>query len=135
MSKRIIGNVSQHIASEAQIEDGVVEPQNKERFTDLLTFTVLPSREEIWSRAEKIIMEVQEEGWTTIMVGCAQFFASELERAAERKNIKIVYSFSLRVSEEKVMPDGTVKKIGYFVHQGFIQGRIENTALPLGTLQ
>lgn len=123
------------MASKEQREQGVVEPQNKEAIEKLLTFEVLPTRQLLWERAEMLTAIAVNEGWECVLVGCAPFFVSELERALERKKIKAVYSFSPRKSEEKMMPDGTIKKVGYFVHQGFIDGRVEYSALPLGTLQ
>ncbi len=121
MKKQIIGNVSQHVASPEQVLNGVVEPQNKEKFNELLTFENLPSTNELDKRAQKIMTLVCEEGWSMIMVGCAPFFASALERAAELKKISMMYSFSNRVSEEKILADGSVKKINFFSHKGFIK--------------
>ena len=45
-------NLTQHIATPAQVEQNVVEFSNKQRITDLLTFNEVPTKATIRQRAE-----------------------------------------------------------------------------------
>ena len=77
-------NLTQHIATSAQIEQNVVEFSNKQRITDLLTFNKAPTKATIRQRAEllaDIAMEhfqaVFDDGvFETDMFRAAQVFAA-----------------------------------------------------------
>ena len=55
-----------------------------------------------------------------VMLGGAPWMMSALEKAAHLGGLSVCYAFSKRVSEEQHQPDGTVRKVNTFKHQGFI---------------
>jgi len=120
----VILNLTQHAASPEQVEAGVVEPEEKARVQKLLTFASLPSLAEIHERAEAIADVASRHGATRAMVGGAPYLMAPLEWALIKRNILPLYSFTERVSEEQVQPDGTTRKVSTFRHVGFI--RVEN---------
>ena len=117
----VILNLTQHAASPEQVEAGVVEPEEKARVQALLTFASLPSLDEIRERAEALAEIASEHGATQAMIGGAPYLMAPLEWALLRKNVLPLYSFTERVSEEKVEPDGTTRKVSTFRHVGFVR--------------
>ncbi len=55
-----------------------------------------------------------------VMLGGAPWLMPALEKAAHLMGLSVCYAFSKRVSEEQHQPDGTVRKVNTFKHQGFI---------------
>lgn len=56
-------NLTQHVTTEAQIKDGVFEPSDKNAVKNLLTFTTIPSKEDIVERAKnwhKLHMNIKQ---------------------------------------------------------------------------
>lgn len=47
-------NLTQHIATQDQEDEGVFEPENKQVVQDLITFTSLPTKEDMIDRAKKL---------------------------------------------------------------------------------
>ena len=157
MKYSIILNLTQHNASEAQVQAGVVnlpEPYNS-RLKELLTFNELPSCDEVKKRAgaiydlvidfcldksspvkdevkEMIIddngefgdkYEVNEAEFRKLnlafMIGGALWLMRPL--IEELKNIgEPLFAFTKRVTEEIPQPDGSIKKVAVFKHEGFI---------------
>ena len=130
-------NLTQHSASVEQLEAGIVDLPDElhTRLAGLLTFTELPSEQELEARAEAIYMlvtqhiapqyseeqrqsgdvesQIRELGWS-FMLGGAPFFMAHL--VEEMRHIgKCGYAFSERVSEEK---NGV--KTSKFVHKGMV---------------
>lgn len=117
----MILNLTQHIPTPAQVEAGVVEPRNKAEVQNLLTFEVLPSKEEIKARAQALARLAQAAGAEAALIGGVQYLMSSLEQALKEVGIKPIYSFSVRRSVEERLPDGTVRKTSIFEHRGWVE--------------
>ena len=122
----MILNLTQHPATTEQIEAGVVDLPDSVRpaLIGWLTFSQLPSREEIEDRAEALALLADsllpEEGNPAAMIGGAPYLMAALEAALRNQRIRPLYAFSRRESAEQVLPDGTVRKTSIFRHAGFI---------------
>ena len=122
----MILNLTQHPATPEQIEAGVVDLPDSVRpaLIGWLTFSQLPSREEIEDRAEALALLADsllpEEGNPAAMIGGAPYLMAALEAALRNQRIRPLYAFSRRESIEQVLPDGTVRKTSIFRHAGFI---------------
>lgn len=117
-------NATQHNATPDQGSAGVVEPgmEVKAELKRLLTFTSLPTREEVAARAAAITDLVAEEGVTAAMIGGAPYLMGALEGALKDRGITPVYAYSERRSVEKTDPiSGEVTKTAVFVHLGFVE--------------
>ena len=117
-------NLTQHNATNEQIEFGVVELQNKKEVRDLITFEKLPTKEEIDERAKKLV-EICKKGThdgqitPVAMIGGAPYFMSKLEKVLIENGVLPLYAYTKRVCKETTLPDGNVKKITVFRHEGF----------------
>ena len=129
----IIFNLTQHVATPEQIAQGVFEllPEDREAVKNLLTFEEVPTCGEVWRRARSICALVDaympDEGIEvySAMIGGAPFFMGVLERTLfEECGIAAKYSFSKRVSEEAVGPNGEVVKTSKFQHVGFVDAYV-----------
>lgn len=126
MNKYLI-NLTQHALTEEQKNsvDTVIEPQGMSVY---LNFNEMPTAEVINDRAYEMfdcLMQMLppdvEPKDCTVLLGGAPFFMSACERAATHYGFKYCYAFSKRVSEEVKQPDGTVKKVSVFKHEGWIK--------------
>lgn len=115
-------NLTQHQATQEQVNAGVVEPANKQQVQQLLTFDRLPSNHELALRASELVKMASKSGCHRIMIGGAPFFMPVLEGALRREGLLTVYAFSERVSVEETLPDGSVRKTNVFKHIGFVGG-------------
>jgi hypothetical protein len=112
-------NLTQHKASKEQIESGVIDPISQELIQDLITFNELPTQEEMEKRADKLAEIAENHNCKKALIGGAPYFMSTLESIFEFRGIATYYAFSKRISEEKVMEDGSVLKTQIFKHSGF----------------
>lgn len=112
-------NLTQHRATPEQESDGVVSGPFSDRLPSLLTFVGIPSPMEIRQRAEVIASLAAESGAKCAMIGGAPFFMGPLEVALHDVGIRVVFSFSDRVSAEETQADGSVRKTNVFQHMGF----------------
>jgi len=142
--KRVILNLTQHSATPEQQSQGVVEPsaELKQKIKQLLTFEELPEYSDIMERAEKLVdliedeylpdlekrgvIQVSSEGQADfevegVLIGGAPYLMAPLEEELIEAGFVPLYAFAKRVVEERQEPDGTVKKITVFRHQGFIR--------------
>lgn len=131
----MIINLTQHAATPEQLAAGVVEPAEdaKQDIRTLLTFDVLPTRQDIDARAHDLAAiatmcatedEDAERGEQTIdaaMIGGAPYLMPALEAALKDAYITPLYAFSKRESKDVTMPDGSVRKISNFRFLGFVQ--------------
>ena len=123
----MIINLTQHNASPEQVAAGVVDvpAELKSDLSALLTFTTLPTKEELESTANKVaamaVLCTQGSDAPAAMIGGAPFFMSILEVALRHYGIKPLYAFSERASVEKMEADGTVRKVNLFKHKGFVE--------------
>jgi len=113
-------NLTQHNATQSQIEAGVFEPQEKETIKSMLTFDEIPTIEDMIKRAEYLSVMAITYGVDKVLIGGAPFFMSILERELKRHDLTPVYSFSKRVSKE-IEYDKKVEKINVFEHIGFVE--------------
>lgn len=119
----MIYNLTQHQATPEQLDAGVVEPKDsltKETIRNVLTFSAPPTRTEMTHAANSLADIVHHSGCRSAMIGGAPYFMPFLEEALGQLNIRPLYSFSQRVSVEKVDGDGKVTKVSEFKHIGFV---------------
>ena len=122
-------NLTQHLATPEQIEQGVVDlPTNsRKNLIELLTFNEIPSSKEMFDRASKIAMIADlvnyDGSFSQAMIGGAPYFMHALGFALADPVIGLtpVYAFTQRVSVEEVV-NGEVIKTSKFMHVGFVQG-------------
>ena len=134
-------NLTQHTATPEQVAAGVIEPTAEERaeIVQLLTFDEQPNRHEIRDRAYELAFiarrvfsrvyaamtpeesELDSRSGSCAMIGGAPYLMSALEEELAKELITPLYAFSIRESVEQVQPDGSVRKMAIFRHQGFIQ--------------
>lgn len=121
-------NLTQHSPTPEQTAQGVVEMGEGARAVvrDLLTFTDLPSPDEVRRRAEGLAelasLEAERRGATAAMIGGAPYLMGPLERALRKRGITPLYAFSRRESVEEKQDDGSVRKVAVFRHLGFVEG-------------
>jgi hypothetical protein len=118
-------NLTQHPASHEQQAAGVIEPENKKRVQELLTFDFLPSKEMVEERATDLATIAVESNCEVAMIGGAGFLISALERALKGAGIKPVHAFSRRESVEEIVDGKTIKK-SVFRHVGFVPEIVES---------
>ena len=118
--KKIL-NLTQHAATQEQIEAGVYEPEDKTEVQNLLTFDTLPTSQDVWTRANKLAKLAAREGATAVMIGGAPYLMGPLDSALEDEGIHSFYAFSIRESVDVHQPDGSIKKTMVFKHAGFVQ--------------
>ena len=123
----MILNLTQHPASEAQKEEGVVDLTGPElqELKELLTFRELPTKKVVWWRAKRIATLAHRgtrgvvEGGSA-MVGGAPYLMEPLVIALREESITPVFAFSERQSVEVTLPDGSTRKSQIFRHLGFV---------------
>lgn len=115
-------NATQYISTNDQgVQD--LAPEMRVRLTSLLTFSSIPTVEEIHSRAGAVTELLRDSGamrGDQAMIGGAPFFMAALERALLKAGITPVYAFSVRMSVEETQADGSIKKVAVFRHGGFV---------------
>ena len=119
---RPILNLTQHMATSAQVKDGVVDlPEDlRAKVVELLTFEAVPSRKKLKLCAQEIAKIAYDLSAERVMIGGAPYFMSALEAALIARGIQPLYSFSKRESAEIVQCDGSVKEGSIFTHVCFI---------------
>lgn len=124
----MIINLTQHSATQDQLNAGVIEPspEDKKCIQAMLTFDELPSAEEMERRAYGLATLVTNMGASntshhTVMIGGAPYFMGRLEAALKAQGHQPVYAFSKRESVDQVLEDGTVRKTAVFRHLGFVE--------------
>lgn len=114
-------NLTQHEPTIEQINAGVIEPTDKAKVKELLTFTALPTKQEIRNRAKKLADLAARFGATEALIGGAPYLMRSLEVALQERDIQPLYSFTERKATEQIQPDGSVKKTQEFVHVGWVK--------------
>lgn len=119
----MIINFTQHNATPEQIQAGVVDIIPTSIRSEFLTFTDIPSAEEIRIAAQEAVNYIGtvSKGGERVMIGGAPFFISALERELKAAGYTPVYAFSERISVDVVQSDGTVVKTSRFAHKGFVE--------------
>lgn len=115
-------NLTQHVATQEQIAEGVVEPSanDKKSIQSLLTFDHLPTWGEIIGSAEELANIASSYGTEGAMIGGAPYLMAPLERALGNVRIIPFYAFSIRESVEETAEDGSIIKRNVFRHKGFV---------------
>lgn len=125
-------NLTQHLASPEQVEAGVqnVPSFDREALRALLTFTELPTRQEVEWRARDLALfahnwvrasgDEPDSGYK-VMIGGAPFLMEPLVNALRRWEFAPVFAFSKRESVDVVQEDGSVRKTAVFRHLGFVE--------------
>lgn len=114
-------NLTQHKATPEQLQAGVYEPEDKKLVQEYLTFTSLPSVQDIKNQALNLACYARFIGATHAMIAGAPYLMSALENALKEFNIVPMYAFSERVSIDKTNDDGSVTKTAVFKHVGFVE--------------
>jgi hypothetical protein len=112
-------NLTQHPASPEQIAAGVVDGP-REEIARLLTFDTLPTALDIHERAMALAELAERLNARSAMIGGAPFLMAPLEHRLQQRGIDPLYAFSRRVSVEEKQPDGSVRKVATFRHEGFV---------------
>jgi hypothetical protein len=117
-------NMTQHEASAAQLKAGVVELAEiyKTTLLEALNFEGVPTSDDVAYSAQLIAGLMDEHdpdltGQVQFMMGGAPYLMAALTQYAPV--YRMVFACSNRVSEEKHMPDGSVRKVNVFKHIGF----------------
>ena len=114
-------NLTQHLASGEQISAGVIEPADKRAVSSLLTFDTAPTGEELVRRAAELAAMAATVGASAAMIGGAPYLMAPLEKALRGAGVTPLYSFSTRESVEQSQPDGSVRKVAFFRHTGWVE--------------
>ena len=129
----MIINLTQHAATAEQVAVGVVDlpAEQREALIDALTIESIPDAGEIRARAHDIAELACFNGLggddgddpfpSHAMIGGALWLMAPLAKELRLRSIEPVFAFSVRETEEKVQPDGSVKKVAIFRHAGFVQ--------------
>ena len=117
-----IVNLTQHNPTDEQAEAGVFNAADDVAVVKAaLLFATLPSVEEIAIRAKTLAQVAKESGAEAALIGGAPYLMGELETALKAVNVKPLYSFTERVSVERLADDGKVIKTNEFKHIGFVE--------------
>jgi len=117
-------NLTQHAASPAQVAAGVVEPEHfgieKATVQALLTF---PAKDihglRLKDAAVRLVKLMRDNGVTEAMIGGLPALMLPLQAEMSFWAIQPNFAISERVSEDKVMPDGSTRKVAVFRHLGW----------------
>ena len=112
-------NLTMHVATTAQSEEGVVEPSNKQAVKDLLLFRGMPSAQEVHERAEALADLAVQAEVEAAMIGGAHYLMAPLHTALAQRGILPLYAFAERRSVEEEV-NGEVTKKNIFVHLGCV---------------
>lgn len=125
-----IVNLTQHLATPEQLAAGVFDlcVEAREELIKLLTFNDISEVTEDLLRARAMyIVDVLEamsfperERPTSALIGGAPYLMEYLAEKLWDYGLIPVYAFSARESEDVVQPDGSVRKVSVFRHQGFV---------------
>ena len=111
-------NLTQHTATKEQISQGVVDlPQEKQN--ELKSLLNCSWGDDLELKAQRIVALIDGLPQRNAMIGGAPYLMGYLERALANERKNPLYSFSERVSTEKVLEDGTIQKVSSFNHVGF----------------
>jgi len=116
-------NLTQHAASPAQLEAGVIDLMGELREEALrhLTFDTLPTGSDIVRKARCLAAIASHLRVPSAMIGGAPYLMGPLEAALNAVGVKPLYAFSVRESVENTLPDGKVVKTAVFRHLGFYE--------------
>jgi len=113
-------NLTQHAASPVQIEAGVEDMtgDRREKLISLMTFTNLPTSNEVATRALRIALLAHHTRTSYAMIGGAPYLMAALVSALKRYGVTALFAYSERVSVEDT---ATGTKTSVFKHLGFVE--------------
>ena len=114
-------NLTQHLGTPEQVNEGLFEPKDKKEIQVLLTFADVPEKEDIWNRAERLAEIAEENGAEKALIGGALWLMYPLAKCLKDCGITPVFSFSVRESMDVPQADGTVVKKAVFKHKCFFE--------------
>lgn len=113
-------NLTQHAATPAQLDAGVVDAPAEWGLSALLTFDTLPAPDEILARAAGIAALAADSGHDSAMIGGAMWLMAPLAHELLARGVRPFFAFSIRRSVDQPQADGSVRKIAAFDHAGFV---------------
>ena len=120
-------NLTQHLGTEDQYKDGMIElsKEAKAELIPLLNFEEIPTKEEMLYRAYTLISKaiINQPDNDGFVIGGAGYFMPYLISWANKFNRKCYFSFTKRMSEEKVI-NGSVVKTQVFKHLGWVEATL-----------
>lgn len=120
MADKIL-NLTQHEATQTQLDLGVFEPENKQQVRNLLTFEEPPNHKDMVRRAKELAEICRKHGASRAMIGGAGYFMGTLEYVLREEGVIGMHSFTKRVVYETDNGDGTTTKQSEFVHTGWVK--------------
>lgn len=124
VSMNSIINLTQHPATVEQLAAGVFDLTGESwgKLTALLTFSAIPTAQEISSRAHDIalLVALEHETCTRCMIGGALWLMAPLASALREQGIEPLFAFTIREAVEEKQPDGSIRKTAVFRHAGFV---------------
>ena len=122
-------NLTQHELTPEQREFIDIECHTvRQKVKDLLTFTELPTKEEIYYRAldlaaivENIVDQDEQVDLFLVLIGGAPYLMKPLIEELKKIGVTPVFSYTDRVSVETMQPDGSVVKTQVFKHLGYVE--------------
>lgn len=122
-------NLTQHELTPEQREFIDIECHtDRQKVKDLLTFTKLPTKEEIYYRAldlaaivENIVDQDEHVDLFLVLIGGAPYLMKPLIEELKKIGVTPVFSYTDRVSVETMQPDGSVVKTQVFKHLGYVE--------------
>ena len=118
-------NLTQHLATPEQVEQGVINLPDADRavLVSLLTFDELPTKTSIRLAAGNIAALASHYASShvqTVMIGGAPFLMAALVEELQSHYLRPVFAFSKRESVDEPQPDGSVRKVAVFKHAGWV---------------
>ncbi len=128
MKNERILNLTQHEATAEQRKAGVIDCTDRKELSEILTFNMIPTSQDLEERAKLIVNIVRAESerigkdyhYEFVMIGGAPYFMSILEERLKLNRHKPVYAYSERKVSERTV-DGKVVKTFTFEHLGFVR--------------
>ena len=131
----MIINLTQHPRTYEQEQHGVLDlvGDHHKELIKLHTFKTLPSTEDLWWRAERIVQlaifnglgKYRIDGIDPIpksaMVDCLPFLVAPLLHELKKFRITPVYAFSIPVPRSWSNHDGTATRVVELLHEGFVE--------------
>lgn len=114
-------NLTQHLSTKVQSEQGVIEPKDKEYVKNIITFDDIPNLEDLRQRANLLVDLCREEDVQFALIAGAHWWLIVLEHYLRLHGITPLQSFSKRVSYEHTNENGTTHLVSTFVHAGWMQ--------------
>jgi hypothetical protein len=117
-------NLTRHAPTPEQRAEGVGDPPAE--WLDVSRFN---DPDAVWSdmvfATYMAVRLAREAGATHAMIGGPAYLMPPLAEALHEAGIKPLFSFSVRESEEQIQPDGSVRKVTVFRHQGWVPYFVE----------